>query len=153
MLVNKSHPWLWSSFLKGDVMSYHWDCHQCFVNFPMCFLKASSSTCSGSEEFFDPTADASCMNTYTSETTSLRETELAAAAGDCDSAAPGARGSPDEPECFHAAWVFRCCPQDASWCSLSPQTPVSTWVSVFAVVLLQKVAMGTESWPLGAPQG
>lgn len=31
----------------------------------MCFLKASSSSCSGSEEFFDPTADASCMNTYT----------------------------------------------------------------------------------------
>lgn len=79
----------------------------------------------------------------------LCETELAAAARDCDSAAPGARGSPDEPECFHAAWVFRCCPQDASWCSLSPQTPVSTWVSVFAIVLLQKVAMGTESWPLG----
>ncbi|XP_069400804.1 intermembrane lipid transfer protein VPS13D isoform X3 [Ovis canadensis] len=28
-------------------------------------ILASSSTCSGSEEFFDPTADASCMNTYT----------------------------------------------------------------------------------------
>ncbi|XP_043780096.1 vacuolar protein sorting-associated protein 13D isoform X4 [Cervus elaphus] len=28
-------------------------------------ILASSSSCSGSEEFFDPTADASCMNTYT----------------------------------------------------------------------------------------
>ena len=32
---------------------------------PMFFLQVFSSSHSGSEEFFDPTADASCMNTYT----------------------------------------------------------------------------------------
>lgn len=31
----------------------------------MCFLKVFFSSHLGSEEFFDPTADASCMNTYT----------------------------------------------------------------------------------------
>lgn len=37
----------------------------CFVNCPVFSLKVFSSSRSGTEEFFDPTADASCMNTYT----------------------------------------------------------------------------------------
>lgn len=31
----------------------------------MCFRKVLSSSRLGTEEFFDPTADASCLNTYT----------------------------------------------------------------------------------------
>ena len=37
----------------------------CFGSFPMYFLEVVSFSPSGTEEFFDPTADASCMNTYT----------------------------------------------------------------------------------------
>lgn len=38
----------------------------CAVFLLLCFfLKAVLPYCSGTEEFFDPTADASCLNTYT----------------------------------------------------------------------------------------
>lgn len=70
-LVNKSHPQLGTSFLKkgkeqlnGVVTTAPW-AWSCSGSSPTCFLKATSSSPPGTEEFFDPTADASCMNTYT----------------------------------------------------------------------------------------
>lgn len=70
-LVKKnSHPQLWSSFQRQgqwihSVIMTDQCAWFCFGSFPMYFLNIVSSSWAGTEDFFDPAADASCMNTYT----------------------------------------------------------------------------------------
>lgn len=50
--------------MDTHVILTDWCAWFCFRHFPMHFLTAASSW-AGTEDFFDPAADASCMNTYT----------------------------------------------------------------------------------------
>lgn len=148
MLVNKV-TLDFEFFPKRDVMSYHWDCHQCFVNFPMCFLKASSSTCSGSRDFLT-LLQMPPVWTRTQSETRLCETELTAAARGLWLCCTRSKGLPDEQSAFMQLEFSGAPRSSRSHSHCLPDTSVHLSLGICGSSVAES-CHGYWSWPLGSP--